>query len=66
MPLLKLGLDFLNSQKTTSASNELMSGAFGLKTETDPQTGKKYFKVPAPNPEKIQQLATCLAELFRG
>ncbi len=34
--------------------------------ETDPQTGRTYLKLPAPEPETLQRLAGALATLLEG
>lgn len=60
-PLLEAGVQLLNVLSAAAKGEETSA-----LIETDPQTGKRYLKLPVPEPQTIQRLADGLMSLLAG
>ena len=63
--LLGVGLQWLSALVAQSA-NPAPKGTPGMGVVSDPANGERYLKLPAPEPEVLDQMATALDALARA
>ncbi|MFT5174834.1 MAG: superfamily II DNA or RNA helicase [Gammaproteobacteria bacterium] len=64
-PLLAVGARLID-ELSRSANENVDSRAVGNLVQRDPHSGERYLRLPVPEPEAVEQLATALLRLLAG
>ncbi len=66
-PLIDTGIAFLQGLKSAADGKASQKDLpFGVRTDTDEQTGERYLKVPMPDKNQLQQIMGAVAPLLKG